>query len=203
MEYYPDTWAKHGRMLAPLLRRECGRMSFWQTAPDNVNGPSRRWYRLIQTSWSPYDIYTTSTKRLGVVITQDNWPIAFVVDSLRRAIINTITELELLAKWVQRNVVGTQIYIYTNHISKRRSGGHPTEYSTLENTLTGICPRDHLYVRIHNTVAYATKINNPKVDSSIGYNHACMRSPWKRRRARDGRCTQKFGRATKASTYMT
>ena len=48
------------------------------------------------------------------MITQDNWPIAFVVDSLRRAIYNTITELELLAKRVQRNVVGTQIYVYTN-----------------------------------------------------------------------------------------
>jgi hypothetical protein len=33
------------------------------------------------------------------------------------------------------------------------------------------------YVRIHNTVADATKINNPKVDSTIEYNHACMRSP--------------------------
>jgi hypothetical protein len=83
---------------------------------------------------------------------------------------------------------------------KRWSGRHPTEYSTVENTLIGICPRDHLYVRIHNTVADATMVNNPKVDLTIEYNHACMRSPWKRRRARDGRYTQKFGRATKAST---
>ncbi len=36
---------------------------------------------------------------------------------------------------------------------KRRSGRHPTEHSTLEDTLIGICPRDHLYMRIHNTVA--------------------------------------------------
>ena len=86
MEYYPDMWAKRGRILAPLFRRECGRMSFQQTASDNVNGPSRKWCRLLQTSWSPYDIYTTSTKRLGVVITQDNWSIAFVVNSLWRAI---------------------------------------------------------------------------------------------------------------------
>ncbi len=49
-----------------------------QTAFDNVNGPSRKWYQLIQTSWSPYDVYTASTKRLGVVITQDNWPIGYV-----------------------------------------------------------------------------------------------------------------------------
>jgi hypothetical protein len=29
-------------------------------------------------------------------------------------------------------------------------------------------------VRIYNTVADATKINNPKVNSTIEYNHACM-----------------------------
>jgi hypothetical protein len=73
---------------------------------------------------------------------------------------------------------------------KRRPGRHPTEYSTLENTLIGICPRDHLHVRIYNTVADATKINNPKVDSTIEYNHACMRCPWKRRQTRDGQWTQ-------------
>ncbi len=28
-----------------------------------------------------------------------------------------------------------------------------------------------------NTVTDATKINNPKVNSTIEYNHACMRSP--------------------------
>ncbi len=83
---------------------------------------------------------------------------------------------------------------------KRQSGRHPSEYSTLENTPIGICPWDHLYVRLHNTVTDATKVNNPKVDSTIEYNHACMRGPWKRRQARDSRCTQKFGCATKAST---
>ncbi len=65
-------------MLAPPFRRECGEMSIRQAAFDNVYGPSRKWYQLIQTFFSPYDIYTTSTKRLGVVITQDNWPIALV-----------------------------------------------------------------------------------------------------------------------------
>jgi hypothetical protein len=70
----------------PSLQKRVWKMSFWQTKFNNVNGPSRKWYRLIQTSWSPYDIYTTSTKRLGVVITQDNQPIAFLVDSLWRAV---------------------------------------------------------------------------------------------------------------------
>ena len=55
-------------------------------------------------------------------------------------------------------------------------------------------------VRIHNTFADATLVNYPKVNLTIEYNHACMRRQWKRRHARDGGCTQKFGRATKTST---
>ena len=51
-----------------------------------------------------------------------------------------------------------------------------TKQSTpLNNTLKGICPRDHQYVQIHNTVADATMVNNPKVNLTIEYNHACMR----------------------------
>ena len=53
-------------------------------------------------------------------------------------------------------------------------------------------------VRIHNTVADATLDNNPKVNSTSEYNHACMRRPQKRRRAGNGQCTQRFGHATKA-----
>ena len=45
---------------------------------------------------------------------------------------------------------------------KRRSGRHPEEYSTERYFLKGICPRDHLNVSIHNTVADVTKINNPR-----------------------------------------
>ncbi len=93
----------------------------------------------------------------------------------------------------------TRIRLYKPNL--KRDGRTDTQQSTpLDNTLQGTCPQDHLCVRIHNTVADATMVNNPKVDSTIEYNHACMRSPWKRRRARDGRCTQKFGRAIKAST---
>ena len=47
---------------------------------------------------------------------------------------------------------------------KRQLGKHPTEYSTLNDSLKGICPQDHLYVRIHNTVADATLVNNPTVN---------------------------------------
>ena len=78
----------------------------------------------------------------------------------------------------------------------RRLGGHPTEYSTKRYSKRDMFPRSS-NVRIHNTVADATLVNNPKVNSTIEYNHACMRRPSKRRHVRDGRCTQKFGRATK------
>jgi hypothetical protein len=55
-------------------------------------------------------------------------------------------------------------------------------------------------VRIQNTVADATMVNNPKVNSTTEYNHACIRRPRKRRQTRDGQCTQKVGCATKTST---
>ncbi len=70
----------------------------------------------------------------------------------------------------------TNIRLYQPNLKK--DGRTDTQQSTpLDNTPKGICPRDHLYVRIHNTVADATMVNNPKVDSTIEYNHACMRSP--------------------------
>jgi hypothetical protein len=93
----------------------------------------------------------------------------------------------------------TNIRLYQPYLI--RDGWANTQQSIpLDNTQRGICPQDHLYARIHNIVAGATMVNNPKVNSTIEYKHACMRRPWKRRQARDGRCTQRFGRATKAST---
>ncbi len=167
LEYYPDMWLKRGKMLAPLFRRECGRMSFWQTASDNVNGPSRKWYRLIQTSWSPYDIYTAFTKQLGVVITQDNWPIAFLVDSLRRAINKQHHQTRALSQISSAECCGdTNIRLYQPNLI-RDSRADTQQITPLDNTLTGICPWDHLYVRIYNTVADATIFNNPKVDLTI------------------------------------
>jgi hypothetical protein len=70
----------------------------------------------------------------------------------------------------------TNIHLYQPNLI--RDGQADTQQSTLlDNTLNGICPRDHLYVRIHNTVADATMFNNPKVDLTIENNHACMRRP--------------------------
>jgi hypothetical protein len=70
----------------------------------------------------------------------------------------------------------TNLRMYQPYLT--RDGHADTQQSTpLDNTLKRICPRDHLYVRIHNTVADATMFNNPKVDLTIEYNHACMRCP--------------------------
>ncbi len=70
----------------------------------------------------------------------------------------------------------TNICLYQPNLIK--DGWIDTQQSTqLDNTLKGICPRDHLYVWIHITVADATMFNNPKVDSTIEYNHSCMRRP--------------------------
>ncbi len=111
------------------------------------------------------------------MITQDNWPIAFVVDSLRRAINKRHYRIRTLSQMNSAECCGdTNIRLYQPNL--KRDGWTGTQQSTpLDNTLKGICPQDHLYVRIHNTVADAIKINNPKVDSTIEYTHACMRSP--------------------------
>ncbi len=58
----------------------------------------------------PYDLYTTSTKRLGVMITQDNWPVAFLVDSLWRAInkhhhrTRTLSQMSSAEYWGDTNI---------------------------------------------------------------------------------------------------
>jgi hypothetical protein len=66
-----------------------------------------------------------------------------LVGTLWRTINNTITKLELLANGVQRNVAGTQIYVYTNDKAHMRQSGW-TPIRVLNDTLKGICPRDHL-----------------------------------------------------------
>ncbi len=124
-----------------------------------------------------YDIYTTSTKRLGVVITQDNWPIVIVVNGLQCTINKHHYRIKTLSQMSSAECCGDiNIRLYQPYL--KRDGRTDTQQRLpLDNTLKGICPRDNLYVRIHNTVADATKINNPKLDSTIEYAHACMRSP--------------------------
>jgi hypothetical protein len=70
----------------------------------------------------PFDIYTdASTKQLGVVITQDNRPIAFFSRKLSGAQSKyTVIKLELLAiaetlKEFKGMLWGQRLYLYTNH----------------------------------------------------------------------------------------
>ncbi len=77
----------------------------------------------------PFDIYTdASTKQLGVVITQDNMPIAFFSRKLSDAQSkNTVTKLELLAivgtlKEINGMLWGQRINVYTDHKNLTREG---------------------------------------------------------------------------------
>ncbi len=111
------------------------------------------------------------------MITQDNWPIVFVVDSLWRAINKHLYRIRTLSQMSSAECCGdTNIRLYQPNL-KRDGRTDPQQSTPFDNTLKGICPQDHLYVWIHNTVADATKINNRKVNSTIEYTHACMRSP--------------------------
>jgi hypothetical protein len=122
-----------------------------------------------------------------------------LVNTLWRAINKHHHRIRALSQMSSTECCGdTNIRLYQPNLT--RDGRADTQQSTpLDNTLKRICPRDHLYVWIHNTVADGTMVNNSIVDLTIEYNHACMRRPWKRRRARDSQCAQKLGRATKAS----
>ncbi len=105
VQYYRDMWVKHSEMLAPLsdLVGECGETktthknksrkkpwhwdSIHQTAFDNVKKTIAKEVVLAYPDFTkPFDIYTdASTIQLGVVITQDNRPIAFFSQKLSGA----------------------------------------------------------------------------------------------------------------------
>jgi hypothetical protein len=96
-QYYRDMWARHSDMLAPLtdLVGECRETKttrknktkekpwWWdlihQQAFDNVKAAIAKETVLAYLDFlKPFEIYTdASSKQLGVVITQDNRPIAF------------------------------------------------------------------------------------------------------------------------------
>ncbi len=118
VQYYPDMWAKHSEMLAPLsdLVWECGEMkatrknkvkkkpwhwdSIHQIAFDNVKTTIAKEVVLAYLDFmKPFEIYTdASTKQLGAVITQENRPIAFFSRKLSGVQSKyTVTKLEPLS----------------------------------------------------------------------------------------------------------
>jgi hypothetical protein len=118
VQYYCDMWAKRSEILVPLsdLVGECGQTkttrknkikkkpwhwdSIHQIAFDNVKKIITKEVVLAYPDFTkPFEIYTNaSTKQLGVVITQDNRPVAFFNRELSGAQSKyTVTKLELLA----------------------------------------------------------------------------------------------------------
>jgi hypothetical protein len=148
VQYYPDMWVKHSKMLAPLsdLVGECGETkttrknkvkkkpwhwdSIHQTAFDNVKKTIAKEVVLAYPDFTkPFDIYTdASTNQLGAVITQDNRPLAFFSRKLSGAHSKyTVTELELLAivetlKEFKGMLWGQRLNVYTDHKNLTRDG---------------------------------------------------------------------------------
>jgi hypothetical protein len=101
-QYYPDLWARQSKMLAPLtsLVGECSQTKFtnekgikkvlwhWdkvhQRAFDHIKATIAKDLVLTYLDYSKvFEIYTDgSSKQLGVIITQDNRPIAFFSQKL-------------------------------------------------------------------------------------------------------------------------
>jgi hypothetical protein len=79
-----------------------------------------------------------------------------LVDTLRRAINKHHHRIRTLSQVSSAECCGdTNIRLYLPYLT--RDGRTDTQQSTLlDNTLKRIYPRDHLYVRIHITVADAT-----------------------------------------------
>jgi hypothetical protein len=131
----------------------------------------------------PFDIYTdASTKQLGVVITQDNRPIAFFSRKLSGAQSKyTVTKLELLAIVETLNefngmMWGQRLNVYTDHKNLTRDGlGLTSDRVTLWRILLEEYAPQIIYIKgIHNTVADAiSRLDyDPKVNSTNEYNHA-------------------------------
>ena len=90
--------------------------------------------QFIQTSRSLCDIYTASIKRLGVVITQDNWPIAFSVGTPRHAINKHNHRTRTLSQKSSAECCGnTNIRLYQPYLI--RDGQVDTQKSTPLNDI--------------------------------------------------------------------
>jgi hypothetical protein len=170
-------------MLAPLsdLVGECGETkttcknkvkkkpwqwdSIHQTAFDNVKKTIAKEVVLAYPDFTkPFDIYTNaSAKQLGVVITQDNRPVAFFSWKLSGAQSKyTVTKLELLAivetlKEFKEILWGQRHNVYTDHKNLTRDGlGLTSDRVTQWRILFEEYAPEIIYIKgIHNTVADA------------------------------------------------
>eukprot|EP00804_Cyclotella_cryptica_P023755 CCRYP_011139-RA/>CCRYP_011139-RA protein AED:0.36 eAED:0.56 QI:0/-1/0/1/-1/1/1/0/277 len=141
LRYYRDRWAGRSEMFALLTSSvgECGhtkvtkakktkkRPWFWdevhQIAFDNLKAAIAKDVVLAYPDSSKeFEIYTDAlSKQLGSVITQGNWPLAFISRKLSVTQQKySVTEIELLAivetiKEFKGILWGQQIKIYTDH----------------------------------------------------------------------------------------
>jgi hypothetical protein len=158
--------------------------SIHQTAFDNVKTTIANEVVLAYPDFlKPFDFYTdASTKQLGVVITQDNRPIAFFSRKLSGAQSKyTVTILELLAivetlKKSNGMLWRRQINVYTDHKNLTHDGqGLTSDRVTRWRILLEEYAPKIIYIKgIHNTVADAiSQLDyDPKLNSTNEYNHA-------------------------------
>ncbi len=158
--------------------------SIHQIAFDNVKATIIKEVVLAYSDFSkPFEIYTdASTKQLGVVITQENRPIAFFIWKLSGAQSKyTVTKLELLAivetlREFNGMLWGQWINVYTNHKNLTRGGlGLTSDRVTRWRILLEEYAPKIIYIKgIQNTVADAiSRLDyDPKLNSTNEYNHA-------------------------------
>ncbi len=202
VQYYRGMWAKHSEMLAPLsdLVGECEETkttrknkvkktpwhwdSIHQIAFDNVKATIVKEVVLAYPDFlKPFAIYThASTEQLGVVITQENKPIAFFSQKLSGVQSKyTVTKLEFLAivetlKEFIGMLWGQRINVYTDHKNLTRGGlGLTSDRVVRWRILLEEYAPEIIYIRgIQNTVADAiSQLDyDPKLNSTNEYNHA-------------------------------
>ena len=158
--------------------------SIHQIAFDNVKSTIAKEVVLAYPDFlKPFDFYTdASTKQLGVVITQDNRPIAFFSRKLSGAQSKyTVTKLELLAivetlKEFKGMLWGQRLNVYTDHKNLTRDGlGLTSDRVTRWRILLEEYAPEIIYIKgIHNTVADAiSRLDyDPEVNRTSELNHA-------------------------------
>ena len=128
INYYQDMWIRRSEILAPLSEIT-SKNSKWswnkeqQQAFDTIKKIVSQETLLRHPDFNkPFEIHTDASKyQLGVVISQDNKPIAFYSRKLNPAQLNyTTTERELLAivetlKEFRNILLGQQIIVHTDH----------------------------------------------------------------------------------------
>jgi hypothetical protein len=204
VQSYQKMWAKHSEMPAPRtdLVGECGKTKttkknetkkkYWrwdaihQHMIDNVKAAIAIEVVLAYSDFSkPFEIYTdASSTQLGVVIAQDNMPIAFFSRKLSKTQQKfSVTEIELLAmveilKEFKGMLWGQDIKVFTDHNNLTRHALGITSDRVYRWRLhfKEYAPQKIYIKRKHNTVADAISglDCDPKLNTTNNYTHAML-----------------------------